>query len=171
MANLQGSGAISLLDVKNLFGGPASPSFANYYRGGGYIPSTKTVNTLVYEPASQAAIYGVVPMLRSGYWYIEHMYKGIWFITNTNLHTLWWNDSRFVTNGSGLGASYSYGGYTYYRAPVSFTSQFSTSCYCYQWYGYGIRRESGGSSSVSINTGIPSSGQISMNQFYGAEKP
>jgi hypothetical protein len=172
MANLQSSGAISIANIKNLFGGPASPSFANYYRGGSYIPSTKTVSTLVIEPTGLADTrYGVTPVLRNGSWYLEHMYKGVWFITNTNLHTLWWNDSRFVTSVSGLGTSYSYGGYTYYMSSVSWTSQFSTSCYCYQWYAYGIRRTSGGSSTVSINTGIPSSGQISMNQFYGAEKP
>lgn len=172
MANLQSSGAISLLDIKNLFGGPASPSFANYYRGGSYIPSSKTVSSIVYEPSGSAGVNGVAGVQAEGYWYIGNIYKGVWF-NNTSggsVSSLWWN-------GTNLGvypgvSSVTIGGYTYYRTTTAnFGSNYSTSCYCYTYYAYYVRRTSGSSSTVNINTGVPSSGQISMNQFYGAEKP
>ena len=118
MANLQSSGAISLANIKNLFGGPASPSFANYYRGGSYIPATKSVSTLTKEPTGlQDQRYGVVPVLHDGEWYLEHMYKGVWFVRNNNTSVLWWNDVMLIdgtigatswTSGSYIGAATRY---------------------------------------------------------------
>lgn len=36
------SGPLSLNDIKNEFGGPASPSLSNYYAGGAYVPAGVT---------------------------------------------------------------------------------------------------------------------------------
>jgi hypothetical protein len=168
MANLQSSGAISIANIKNLFGGPASPSMANYYRGGSYIPSTKTVSSIVYEPPNGSTFYGVTPKLTNGYYWIGGLYQAVWFSFNTR--SLWWNGSNLMSNIADATTSVTIGAYTYYKGTDLAYSTYNTSCYCYQngWY---VRRTSGGSSTVSINTGIPASGQISMNQFYGAEKP
>lgn len=169
MANLQSSGPIAISNIKNLFGGPTSPSLSNYYRGGSYIPSTKTVSTIAYEPPDGNTFLGLVPSSESGYWWIYSMYKGVWFIRNNGTSVIWWNDVMLI-DGTISGTSWTSGAYTYY-AGSQMDSNFSTSCYCYLWYAYKIRRTTGGSVTVNINTGIPSSGTIKLSQFYNAEKP
>ena len=168
MANLQSSGAISLNDIKTLFGGPASPSMANYYRGGSYIPSSKTVSSIVYEPPNGSTFYGVVPKLTNGYWWIGGLYQAVWFTFNAL--TVWWNGVTIASGVATSTASITVGAYTYYKGTDLAYNSYNTGCYCAQ-QGFYVRRTSGGSSSVSINTGIPASGAVSMNQFYGAEKP
>jgi hypothetical protein len=163
MATLQTSGAISLNNIRSLFGGPASPSLANYYRGGGYIPSTKSVTNR--EPTS-------------GAYYSDSRYA--WqqpFVGNGDTGqalavSIYWNGGQITLNGPANSTSYTSGGYTYYR------SSLYTAAYTPPQYGgggnitiyfYYIYRTSTGT--VSINTSIPTSGTISLNQFYGAEKP
>lgn len=152
MANLQSSGAISLANIKGLFGGPASPSLANYYRGGSYIPSSKTVGGTAREPAS-------------GENYVQDSYVWYWFQTSSKFVA--WAGTQVAT-GVGDGGSVTVGAYTYYSGTLRYSANGS--------YGtankkYGVYRTYSTSSTVSINTGVPSSGAISMNQFYGAEKP
>lgn len=169
MANLQSSGAIAISNIKTLFGGPTSPSLSNYYRGGSYIPATKVVSTIAYEPNSISPVNNIVPVFENGYWWIYSMYKGVWFIRNNGTSVIWWNDVQLIDGNVG-GSSWTNGAYTYYAGSQS-DSNFSTTCYCYLWYAYKIRRTTGGSETVSINTGIPSGGTIKLSQFYNAEKP
>ena len=169
MANLQSSGAISIEDIKNLFGGPASPSLSNYYRGGSYIPATRAVNTLVREPTS-GDYYSS---------YTSGSYAYAWFdgggiiAADPNYSLNWsrayWNEIEVFNSLPSSTDSYTTGGYTYYQG--SYREYFPSNEYAYETWAYGIYRTSGAESTVSINTGIPSSGQISLSQFYGAEKP
>jgi hypothetical protein len=144
MPSLQTSGPISILNVKTLFGGPAAPAMSNYYRGGTYIPATVTTSVLTYEPAG------------GGFTWVR--YTTFWYEGYDNTSIYW--DTVFIVNFDNFNqyiSSYTVGIYTYYRggqAPVSN-------------YKY-IRRTYMNTVTTQINTGVPSSGQISMSQFYGA---
>lgn len=149
MPFLQSSGAISINDIRNMFGGPSSPSLGNYYRGGAYIPSSKTVSTEVRDPTS-------------GDYRNSNTYWDTYTVGGT--YAAWFGSSIYP----GSATSITVGGFTYYRGTLRSTSsgQYGTTNYF-----YGIYRTSGSTSTVSINTGVPGSGQISLSQFYGAEKP
>jgi protein gp37 len=81
-----------------------------------------------------------------------------------------WEESSSILWGgasvsnSGSGTSISSGGYTYYRG--SLKSKLEN--FLFTVYRYGIYRTSGGSKTV--NTGIPSSGAISLSQMRGGTK-
>lgn len=150
MPFLQSSGAISINDIKNLFGGPGSPSLANYYRGGSYIPATKAVP--VYEPTS--GDYFSLAVFDPKYY---------WTYDPTTLSISWASSTIYNGPGGSGTTSYTSGGYTYYRGSYRSYDGYTGT------YFYGIYRSY--PTSVSINTGIPSSGTISLSQFYGAEKP
>lgn len=168
MANLQSSGAISIGDIKNLFGGPGNPSLSNYYRGGSYIPATKTISSTTRQPAS-GEYYN-----RGSYGY--QLAEGWHRWVSSGSPTQNFCQSAYYVyvfqNVAGEFNSYSTGGWTYfkgsYRASGYYNDGYSTPSTIY-FHGY--YREQYSSTTVSINTGIPSSGQISLSQFYGAEKP
>ena len=173
MANLQSSGAISIEDIKNLFGGPASPSLSNYYRGGSYIPATRAVNTLVREP-TRGGYYSSYVAGSYAYAYAYAWLDGGGASApdlnySPNWSSAYWNGIEVFNSLPSSTDSYTTGGYTYYQG--SYIEYFPSIAYAYETWAYGIYRTSGTESTVSINTGIPSSGQISLSQFYGAEKP
>jgi hypothetical protein len=166
---LPSSGPLSILDIKNLFGGPASPSLSNYYRGGGYIPATKTVSSNVREPSSGNAYSASPPYT---YWLIVSSSATTTNPNNSNF--IYWNypsgSSAFYSGPFGGAAStYTSSGVTYYFSNVKRFGWYSC-CGFYQ-AGFELYRTYTTTVTVSINTGIPSSGTISLSQFYGAEKP
>jgi hypothetical protein len=151
MPFLQSSGAISINDIKNMFGGPASPALSNYYRGGAYVPSTKSV--VVREPTSGQ--------------YYDRFNGTFYWVYNVpnNASYVVWNGTQ-VAVVSGTGSSVTVGGYTYFEGN---TREFAGDAYGTTEFFYDIYRTS--TANLSINTGIPASGTISLQQFYGAEKP
>jgi len=71
----------------------------------------------------------------------------------------------FVASGFSSGAtSVTVGNITYFRGRFIDETKGGT-------INHAIFREVTTSTTVNINTGIPSSGQISLSQFYGAEVP
>jgi hypothetical protein len=157
MANLQASGAIAIGDIKNLFGGPASPSMSNYYRGGSYIPASKTttVSGTTREPSSGE--YYVVPTGYNWYWY------------QTGGKNVYWNGSIVASNQPQTG-SITVGNVTYYSGTLR-SNQVGSYNTVNQIYAVYRTYPYSSTTTVNINTGIPSSGQISLSQFYSAEKP
>lgn len=160
MPFLQSSGAISINDIKTLFGGPASPALSNYYRGGSYIPTSKTVLTTsgpFYSRTARPYYWWYVPANGSS---IEYAFN---FPNDPKM-----GETRTAYMGSTSAAtsttSFTAGGATYLRGTyVENLGGFNSGP------RYQISRQT--SSTASINTGIPSSGAISLSQFYGAEKP
>lgn len=150
MPFLQSSGAISINDIRNLFGGPGSPSMANYYRGGAYIPATKQVT--VFEPAGGGwtAVVSPATFVEDVY-DSKNQYDGTYFF---------WGGVNVGSVNNSSATSITTGGFTYYKGPLWSG---------WTYFSYYIRRTS--IANQNINTGIPSSGQISLSQFYGAEKP
>lgn len=158
MPFLQSSGAISIGNLNSFFGGSGT-SMSNFYRGGGRVPSTKTVTSIVRDPPS-----------------------GDYYSRITSNHTVWFGDGALAWFSSadnpnvgwqppwmqhGGGTSYTAGGFTYYRGSLRdvASDQYGT------YYMYAVYRTSQSSSTSNINTGIPSSGSLSLSQFYGAEVP
>ena len=165
MGTLQTSGAISLGNLQTQLGGANPISISEYYRGGAYVPSTRS--TVTREPASGYLLNTGQP----GYcWYVTASAPNV---SSIGSNQVYWGGSglNYVWAGSGNVASVTVGAYTYYRV--------DTGGWAYQSGGHGspgyylaylgIYRTS--TSTVSINTGVPSSGTISLSQFYGAANP
>ena len=131
MGTVQSSGAISLNDVKNALGGPASPSLSDYYRGGTYV-----------KPQTNEAFIANYQWQQSGS-FIAIFFNGF-IVNNVNV---------------GTATSYTYGGVTYYRGTYQYTS------------GDGYVSTDHYAISKGINTGVPSSGGISLSNLYGATTP
>jgi hypothetical protein len=142
MPSLQTSGPISLQNVKTVFGGPTSPAMNNYYRGGTYLPSSVTTSALVYEPAGGGFIW-----VRYDYYF---------WVLDYDVGVIW-NGAFVGTNPGYANTTATIGIYTYYKGAQSPVSG--------RFY---IRRTYTGTTTTSVNASVPSSGQISMSQFYGA---
>ncbi len=135
----------NLANVRDALGGPTPISMSNYYRGGSYVPTTRSVTTR--EPSSGD--------------YYDGNYQ--WLATAGDpgyCVGFLWNGSQ--TNVGQYVTSFSTGGSTYFRGDYrTSTKQFDL---------FGIFRTT--TSTVSINTGVPSPGSsISISQLYGAENP
>jgi hypothetical protein len=138
----------NLANVRDALGGSNPVSMSQYYRGGARVPTTRTTNTR--EPASGDS-YSNSPPIR--YWYIGGTSAYMRFDPYIG---------QVQVGGSGT-TSYSSGGATYFRG------SYVGCCGCGFIQLYGVYRTS--TTTVSINTGVPSSGAISINQLLGAENP
>jgi hypothetical protein len=154
MPFLQSSGAISLANIQTTMGGASPASINEYYRGGAYVPSSKTVT--VREPTSGE--YYNYPSVPYTWW--ENVYTPFTYVT------VRWPGAEFYPGTDINITSATSGGYTYFRGSYRTTV---SDPYGGGYNLYGVYRES--SSTTSINTSVPSSGTISISQFYGAEKP
>lgn len=150
MATLPSSGAISLNDIQNVMGGTNPISMSEYYRGGAYVPATKTV-TVNEGPSYQLGAVGGA----NAYYWLDR--------TGTNTELIYWNaivtsKGPTITATAPAGAtSVTVSGITYTRGAFVASSR------------YEISRSF--QSTTNINTNVPTSGTISISNFYGAEKP
>lgn len=140
---LQTSGAISLSQVQGEFGGSNPISMSEYYRNGSYVPSTITTTTTTS-------------------WYSQMSPLWSWIVpAGTSTYQAYWNGTNV---GSGSGSSITVSGYTYDVGSLWNTiSDKSGTTYYYE-----IRRT--GSTSTTVNSSVPTSGTISMSNFYGGRK-
>ena len=157
---LQTSGAISLLNLQNEFGGSNPINISEYYRGGGRVPSTRTTYVTTYEPASGFTEVSLSSPLNG------------WAQRQDSPYTvrIFWNSNTQVVefSGANLGipSSYTIGGWTYSRdITATVTNEPFAGAYYDVWE---IKRQQTTSTVVNINTSVPESGQISLNNFYGA---
>jgi hypothetical protein len=152
----------NLANVRDALGGSNPVSMSQYYRGGARVPSSRTVVTR--DPTSgeyyNRGSYGA--QLASG-WTEKRL--GSW--SNTVQST---NYTIVFSNVTGNISSHTFGGWTYFKGTYR-TKYFYNDPYgpSYENFYYGYWREQ--YSSTSINTGVPSSGQISISQLYGAVNP
>lgn len=144
---LPSSGAISLLALQNEYGGSSPISLSEYYRNGAYVPNS--ITSTVREPSS-------------GEYYTNGSYMWVCYAGTANeTILLYWA-------GADLGAPYGFytsvtiGGYTYYRGSFRETTKIPS------WDYYGIYRTS--SSTIYVNQSVPTSGTISLSNFYGGRK-
>ena len=152
MAFLHTSGSISFAQLQSHFGGSNPIGINEYYRNGSYVPSIYTVTTTTTTTTRQPSS-GTTYVAGSTYW-----------LTTSGIY-LMWNGTNVVNGGSYTLTSTTAGGWTYYRGALV-SSNYGIS-------QYRIHRQqsttSTSTTTTNINTGIPSSGTISMNQFYGGQ--
>lgn len=183
---LQASGAISFLNIQTEFGGESPIGINEYYRDGIYVPSFviesvpdgSEPDTFLesdgffyrYESDDQVDI-DVIPV---PLWSFQEIYLGI---DGWNLRIYWNTSLVYDVSGTGIGSSpvsVVTGGYTYHRGQFRSTYEvlisdpgqqfeFATATYSDQ---YGVRR----AFAVTANQSIPTSGQISADQFYNGRK-
>jgi len=158
MPTFQTSGAISFSQLQSRFGGSNPISLSEYYRNGSYVDGTitTTTSTTTRQPSSGGYYSYNVPLyMWSEYydWYGNYEY--------TTLH--WANSpqSPFATLYSNV-SSYTTGGSTYYRGSFVDWDDYG------DYYKIYRQQTSTTTTTTNINTGIPTSGTLSMNQFYGA---
>ena len=142
---LQTSGAISLSQVQSEFGGANPISMSEYYRGGSYVPTT-----VGGAAGSWSAYYGNT----TTYYWLD--------IGGGGTFSIRWNNSN--VGGTTGGTTYTTGGYEYQRGTL-YTTVSGGKGSPTEYY-YRVRRRTA-ATSVTVNTSIPASGTISMNQFYG----
>lgn len=148
---LQSSGAISQANLQTEYGGANPISASEYYRGGAYVNTTRTTTVTNYTSwyyNTGNPLYGI----QSAY---------VWF-DGASYYVSWkWSHSEIYTHNYPAGKSpstYTTGGYTYWNGA---------------FYGYyynpnaAIRRSWNSTSTVNVNTTVPSSGTISLSQYYG----
>lgn len=143
---LQTSGTISLTDIAGEFGGSVPHGLNEYYKGGGSVPSTV---------GNAAGSYTAYVTGSSGYWVVEYGSIGI----------ISWAGSN-VTTSAGSGFTHSTGGYDYQRSGNYYASANPSKYGGPQTFYYSVRRRTS-SSTTTVNTNIPTSGQISFGNFYG----
>lgn len=153
---LPSSGPMALSQVASLFGGPASPSLSNYYRGAGYVPGSKVVGVTERTPTS------------GDYYDPDVNYVWYWFQTGSKF--IQWAGATIVSDSVNLsdGGSYTVGSTTYYSGTLYYhvAGPYGT------WNNkYGVYKIYSTSNTVLINQGVPTSGTFAMSQLYGAEKP
>ena len=142
---LQTSGAISLSQVQSEYGGGNPISMSEYYRSGSYVLASGTTTTRVPTAGDAIGGFGTTK----------------WFVQPNGTYNAFWSGSSVtgVRAGNNSGpTSVAIGNITYYRGSYEGFNQ-------YLGYRYGIYRVV--TATVNRNTGVPSSGAISLNNFYG----
>jgi hypothetical protein len=150
----------NLANVRDALGGGNPVHMINYYRGGPYVPANRTVATTVYEPAG-------------GGWIYSNFYRWQAYPAGTSkggapypgeISVMWAGTFVYRVFSDTGQTSVTVDGITYYKGPSASGGFMSTS-------EFNVRRQYSSSSQVSINTGVPSGGSISISQLYGATNP
>ena len=144
MANLPSSGTLTLAQIQSHFGGSNPVSLSEYYRGGPYVPSSKR---FVIADIDDAFSTGGSD-------------DTFWNRTNGDV---WW-EGDLINSGLSPGVTsftFGIGANTIRVRRGAFQFEFlGQELYAVDWYEY---RDG------DINTNIPTSGRIDMNDFYGAD--
>lgn len=147
----------NLANVRDALGGGNPVYMSNYYRGGPYVPTTRNV-TVTEGPFYQTyynAYYSLNDLI---YGWVN---SDVIFGTDYAYYT--WNYARSGNLPYNTTSTVS-GGITYFRGAYVGNLNGSSRQPAYQ-----VSRQY--SSTQSINTGVPSSGTISISQLYGAANP
>jgi hypothetical protein len=145
----------NLANVQAALGGANPISMSEYYRGGAYVPANRTVGYTAREPAS-------------GDSFITWPNTTDWAETSDGYSVGRWYGTNVFTGVIGP-TSYTVSGVTYFKGTYKFQTTGSKSNQV-TWF-YGIYRTYPSSYQQAINTGVPSSGTISISQLYGAANP
>lgn len=148
---LQSSGAISLANLQSEYGGSNPISMSEYYRNGGLVPNS---------------ISSTGPGSYTSYQYSRNS-------TDWNVYifgTINWSGSNIVSSSLSIGTtttSFSTGGYDYQRGSLQETITISGKITTITNH-YSVRRRlSSVTTTTSINQSVPTSGAISLSNFYG----
>jgi hypothetical protein len=159
---LQTSGTISINNLRTEFGDTGTSSLSEFYRGGGLVPATTTTSTTTYQPGPGTTNYNY-SLTSPLYGWLEDEYFPFTVY-------IYWNNAAITTftqNYAGEISQDTSGGWTYYRFSSPTTTGLNigdgTTYSVYQ-----IRRQQTTNTTTNINTNVPTSGTISLSNFYGA---
>lgn len=148
---LQTSGAISLANLASEYTDSQPNSLSEFYRNGGKVPNSITTNV---PAGSYVTQYGQTTY----YWRVGIYSEIVWNNVSINQGAL----------TSSSATTYSAGGYDYERG--SFVGNVTTgsgkSSFTWQYYQV-KRRTSATTTTTNVNQNVPTSGTISLSQFYG----
>jgi len=143
----------NLAHVQAMLGGANPISLSEYYRGGAYVPTTRAVTEGPFYSFTGTNIY---------YWQLSEYYDytGVaWNQSDQDKSFTWaWLINPDLINLT----SYTSGGYTYTRGALM-----RETGSVWKTRSYEVSR----TSTITANTGVPSSGPISISQLIGAANP
>ena len=149
---LQSSGAISLANLQSEYGGSNPISMSEYYRNGGLVPNS---------------ISSTGPGSYTSYQYSRNSTDWNVFVFGS----INWGGSSIVSNSLNIGSSttsFSTGGFDYQRGSFQETVTSGSGKLTSTVNHYSVRRrQSSVTTTTSVNQSVPTSGQISLSQFYG----
>lgn len=154
---LQTSGAISLANLQTEYGDTAPISLSEFYRNGGKVPNTITVNV----PAGAFTSYLYDRTGNNYYWNVSFFAGGQWAGSSAGFPQFTATTATSVTVG---GFEYQRGSFVETITVGSGKNQVTTSYYRIR------RRTVATTSTISVNQSVPTSGTISLSQFYGGRK-
>ena len=152
------SGTISINDLRAEFGDSGSSSLSEFYRGGGLVPATETTTTYDPGPGTTDYEYSLTSPLDG------------WVQDRSSPYTnyLYWDDvefAQFTDSDFNVTSSYTHtDGWTYIRKSTPTSDPIDLGDIIVSVFE--IRRQQ--STTININTDVPTSGTISLNDFYGA---
>ena len=154
----------NLANVRDALGGSNPVSMSQYYRGGARVPASRVV---LSNDGPRYTLSGSGGVLNYNW--------RVWISGGSYYSGFTWGGDPaskvgivyINVGGSGV-TSYSYGGATYLRGSYVQTVG-SGSAISPRFDYYRITRQT--SSTTTINTGVPSSGALSISQLYGAQNP
>jgi hypothetical protein len=149
MAQVQASGQIDILDLVTVFGGSAPHRLQEYYRGGSLVPASRFIPASTSYGPYGGEVYSAFNPVS----YVQ-------FVGGT---TGW----AFYFNGTYLGNSP--GSTSFFTGTVQYTQGTNRDGDLSAIKGRSYTTTP--ASTVNINTGVPASGRIRLQDFYGAEKP
>jgi len=149
---LQTSGQISLSQVQTEFGGANPISMSEYYKNGSYVPSTV---------GSAAGSWS------SNYATTTYRWQVLWSGSQLLSTQLKWNGTTVYSSTTDSSSTQFNGvsGYDYQKGS-QYSSSGGTKNDPFTEHVYYIRRRTT-ATTVTVNANIPTSGTISMSQFYG----
>lgn len=146
---LQSSGAISLANLASEYTDSQPNSLSEFYRNGGKVPSSITENVA-------AGSYVTQYNQSTYYWRVGIM------------ATLRWNNVQISSTVASNATTFSSGGFDYQRGAFVGNVTTGSGKTAFTWAYYKIqRRTSATTTTTNVNQNVPTSGTISLSQFYG----
>ena len=174
---LQTSSSISISDLVSEFGGSAPHSLSEYLRGGANVPTTITTGVAqgsfsAYQGNTTGATgaTGVVTSVNY-YWTVQIFSSSVVWNGVNKPNT---NPTEFTGLLSNAGTQtlfLSDDGFEYERGPLIGTFPFPVSGIAFSANLFQVRRrQAATTTTTTVNASIPSSGQVSLTDYYGGRK-
>ena len=174
---LQTSGSISISDLVSEFGGSAPHSLSEYLRGGANVPTTITTGVAqgsfsAYQGNTTGAT-GATGVVTS----VNYFWKVLIFTSSA----VWNGVNKPNTNPTEFSSVFSNAGtqtlflsddgFEYERGPFVGNFTFPSSGIAFPGSLYQVRRRQVATeTTTTVNASIPSSGQVSLTDYYGGRK-
>ena len=171
---LQSSGTIKISDLVAEFGGSAPHSLSEYYRGGANVP--ETVTTGVAAGSYTSFFYDFTPHPTDQFAFTSTMFY--WFTQGTSALVIWGGVQKTSSpmSSASVTSFVATDGFEYDRGTQITNNQSAPERHAVSGFPFPMstfrvrRRTASTSTTTTVNTGIPSSCQVSLTDYYGGRK-